>query len=116
MKTFVRLIPLAILAASTSIALADDALNLKTETRSKTVQFSRAVAQTEPGASKLYGKLRWAAFSVCAPGEFPRGVEGKLMRSCAAEALDNAVVEVNVPAVTALHHRRGTVEVLASRR
>ena len=95
MKTFIRLIPVAILATSAS-ALADESINSKVEMRSKTVQFSRAVAQTEPGATALYKKLRSAAYDVCSGHEFPRGVAARTMLACSSAALDEAVVEVNV--------------------
>ena len=52
---------------------------------------------------------------MCSGHEFPRGVAARTMLACSSAALDEAVVEVNVPAVTAIHYR-GTVEVLASRR
>jgi hypothetical protein len=63
----------------------------------------------------LYGKLRTAAQQVCADASPVRLVGGSDYKHCKSVALSQAVQEVNIPAVTAIHTKDGTVEVLASR-
>jgi len=114
MKKSLVLTTAAILAA-TGIASADELSLATKEARSTKVLYSRAVAQSSAGAQELYQRLKAAARMVCADASMELRVGGSDMVACRTSALDAAVQDVNVPAVSALHTRKGTVEVLASR-
>lgn len=87
-----------------------------TTTVSKAVRYDPAVVQTGEGAAALYAKLQSAAQYVCTTGTFALGVDRRAEAKCASEALTRAVQDVNSPTLDAVHaHRRGSVEVVASR-
>lgn len=75
------------------------------EPRAVTVNFDELDLTTAQGAGKLYARLRFAARQVCAPLDGRELTRRNAFKECYSEALENAVKQVNVSAVTALHVR-----------
>ncbi len=115
MKKLTRLMGIATVVVATSLANAESPAMKGAETKSQTVAFSRADAQTADGAKELYMRLRDAAGNVCGASDSAKGIPGWEERACTTSALGGAVREINVPALSALHGKRGTVEVLVAR-
>lgn len=115
MKKLTRLMGIATVVVATGLANAESPTMQGAETKSQTVAFSRADAQTADGAKELYMRLRDAAYNVCGADDAAKGIPGSNQRACTASALGNAVREINVPALSTLHGKRGTVEVLVAR-
>lgn len=92
-------------AAAALVSIAAPAIADSNQPRSVVVNFDELDLTTSQGATKLYARLRFAARQVCAP------LEGRALRQraafneCYAEALTDAVEQVNIAAVTALHAR-----------
>lgn len=79
------------------------------------VRYGDLDASTDSGARALYRRLQTAAWLACANSGPMTGIESV---QCRQTALDNAVTDVNSPALTALH-TGGNVErkaMLARRR
>lgn len=108
-------ITVAIIATGAGVASAGDLSADGRSVRSTTVAFSRADSQSSDGALALYERLRAAASEVCADAGSIHSVGGGDYKHCKSTALTQAVQEVNIPAVSAIHTRSGTVEVMASR-
>jgi UrcA family protein len=82
----------------------------------ETVKFNRTDAQTAAGAAGLYQSLNQAAAHVCIDPAAPATLQHAEYSECRDTALAKAVVEIAIPAVTALHQnsdrgRKGTVTV-----
>jgi len=119
MKMITRLIPIAVLAASSSLATGHEPLRENVAMQSKTVKFSRSAAESPPGAQALYRRVRLAANAVCRDNSYSAGVSRE-MRGCTTDAVDRAVQDINVAAVSAIHYQRdrvdgSSVEVIATR-
>lgn len=110
MKMITRIIPIAVLAASCSLATGHEALHDNVAMQSKTVKFSRSAAESPEGAQALYRRVRFAANDVCREASFAGPGVNREMQGCAAGAVDRAVQDINVPAVTAIHYRGNKVE------
>jgi UrcA family protein len=115
MKKMTRLMGIATVVLATGLANAESPAMKSVETKSETVSFSRAEAQTTEGAQALYMRLRVAAKNVCGERSAADGVASWGQPACASSALGSAVREINVPALSTLHGNRGTVEVLVAR-
>ncbi|MEY2853050.1 MAG: hypothetical protein RL030_182 [Pseudomonadota bacterium] len=115
MKKLTQLMGIATVVLATGIANAESPAMKSVETKSETVAFSRAEAQTTEGAQALYTRLRVAAKNVCGARSGVYGVANWSQQACTSSALGGAIREINVPALSALHGNRGTVEVLVAR-
>jgi UrcA family protein len=118
MNKFNKILPLAMLTA-TGLASAGE-MNLdNVEMRTTTVTYNRTAAESPKGSKALYRHLRSAANDVCNVESFGPGMLSRDALACTAKAVDQAVLDVDVPALTALHSQRGTakgtVDVVASR-
>ena len=91
------------LASFVAGAFANAADNATVETASMPVAFTRAELSTEQGTQALYARLGTAARAVCGAKS---AVLAELVQwqRCRAEALDQAVSEVNDARLSALHH------------
>ena len=74
---------------------------------SKTVSHSDLNLDTSAGVATLYQRIWRAAAEVC---QLPQGtrqliVESQI-RTCRADAVDRAILQVNLPALSALHLAR----------
>lgn len=114
MKKIVTLIPVALLATYGCPAIAGDAAP-QLEVRSQTLQYSRVAASTEAGAQALHARIRAAANRLCRDGLLRYGIADRRARACAEEAVNRAVRDIDLPAVTAVQQRRDAAVVLASR-
>jgi UrcA family protein len=96
MYTKTRMLVLSLLAAVgvSSVALADTAVNVKSET----VRYDDLRLISPVGASVLYARLRSAAERVCGGPALPGQIaEQHRYRACVDEALAKAVTDVNHP-------------------
>ena len=75
-------------------------------TRTETVKFSRASAETPAGAVELYGALQAAASRTCRDEMAPTAW-GASHAECADAALAKAVDDVNIAAVSAIYLQHG---------
>jgi UrcA family protein len=96
----------AAVAMTALMAIASDA---RAESRfvdvapSHTIEYSSAAVATEQGAAELYRKLRSAARSVC-KADGGTVLERRIAtRACIEKSLENAVNQVNMQPLTALH-------------
>jgi UrcA family protein len=94
----------SILVAATSQAHESD----QTTVRYEDLDLSQAA-----DASILYGRLRAAANQVCVRLDIRDLRLQSLQRACVAHALDQAVADVNVGSLTALHRSDRTLRVAA---
>lgn len=92
-------------AAAALVFFSGSALAETGEPRSVTVNYDELDLTTSQGATKLYARLRFAARQVCAPLEGRELNRRVAYKECYSEALESAVQQVNVSAVTALHSR-----------
>jgi UrcA family protein len=69
---------------------------------SKRVQFADLNVDSPEGAKTLYGRIRGAAKEVCALSIGSDPIERVAAHACIESAINKAVKEVNVPALTAL--------------
>jgi UrcA family protein len=95
---FIRCTALLLVAASCFPALAEDALP------STTVRFGDLNLKSQEGVAALYRRIERAAVEVC---DMPQGtlqlrIESEL-KSCRADATDRAIVQANLPKLSALH-------------
>ena len=88
----------------TTLATAGTAQDLVRE--SMEVKFVASDLQTLAGIAKLYGRIESAAKRVC--HEPPMGEWGRYtaFRQCVEVAIEDAVEQVQSPALTALHHSK----------
>ena len=88
-------------------------------TRSETVKYRPSEVATTEGAMQLYGQLKAAAVRVC---ENPSPLAERSFgadpsrRTCVEEALTQAVRDVAVPLVSAMHRYGGQVPAMAASR
>jgi UrcA family protein len=71
--------------------------------QTKTVKYNRAEATTTAGAEQLYGSLNLAVARVCVDSAEPAFLQGAVYAQCRDAALAQAVDEIGIQAVTALH-------------
>ncbi len=76
-------------------------------TKTQTVKFSRAAAQTPVGAVQLYGELRAAASRACRDAGTRPSMMGEAYLACVDGAMGKAVGDVNIAAVSAIHLQTG---------
>lgn len=100
-------IALSLVAASASAS--DDAVV------QKTVRYADLNLDKSADASRLYERLGNAAEAVCSHHEGRDLLTRKMRRACESEALSNAVLELDNPAVTALHTADARVRVAQQR-
>jgi len=91
------------IAAAGLVWVATPAMADSSDTLSVTVNYDELDLSSTQGAAKLYARLRFAARQVCAPFEGRELTRRAAYKECYNEALANAVKNVNVSAVTALH-------------
>lgn len=85
-------------------ALADDASSSKP---SKAVNYSDLNLKSQAGVAALYKRIASAASEVC---QLPQGthqivIESQL-KTCKADTTDRAVMQANLPALTAMHFEK----------
>ena len=119
MNKFNKIIPIVLLGAA-GLASAGESNLDKVEMRTTTVKYSRTAAESPKGSKALYLQLRSAANDVCRVESFSPGMMSKDALACTSSAVGQAVLDIDVPALTALHNQRGsakqgTVDVVASR-
>jgi UrcA family protein len=73
-----------------------------TDDASKRVRFDDLNIAEPAGAKILYRRIRAAASEVCASYYGSNPVNRALVRACVEKAIDDAVMKVNAPALTAL--------------
>ena len=78
------------------------------------VRYSDLNLSNQSDAAELYARLRRAANSVCATFEAPSIRVVRERNECRAEALSNAVAQVDNYAVTALHSQESRLRVAES--
>jgi UrcA family protein len=85
-------------------ALADDATS---RTPSKAVNYSDLNLKSQAGVTALYKRIANAASAVC---QLPQGTDQIVIESelkaCKADTTDRAVMQVNLPALTAMHFQK----------
>ncbi len=92
---------LAILAATAVLPAAADGRFVE---ESLAVRYTDLDLGKEAGVAKLYGRLRNAAEQVCSSGAGPSPLFlSSSLRACVTAALDQAIANVDRPAVTAYH-------------
>ena len=74
---------------------------------SKTVSYADLNLKSTAGVEALYKRIRKAAYEVC---QMPTGthqirIESEL-KACKADAIDRAVLQTNLPKLTALHQSK----------
>ena len=89
------------MALSPSFAAARDA----SAPHEVTVRYDELNMASDSAATALYSRLRSASRQVCAPFQGRELRHRAAFKACYAQALSNAVVQVNRTAVTALHSR-----------
>ncbi len=119
MNKFNKILPLALLTAA-GLASAGEMNRDNVAMRTTTVSYSRTAVESPSGSKALYLRLRSAASDVCGVESFAPGLLSKDALACTAKALDQAVLDIDMPTLTALHSKRGsanhgTVDVVASR-
>jgi UrcA family protein len=73
-------------------------------TKTETVKYSIPNSTTVEGAVALYQKLQEAAVRVCAESDATAyRYTSDSLESCVSSALDNAVQDIGIPMVSALH-------------
>ena len=80
----------------------------ETEARSVTVQYSDLDLTRPEGAQALYRRIEAAAREVCGHADIRELRSFREARRCREQAVDEAVRQVNVGALTALHQKRTT--------
>jgi|GEM_PF-874536 len=81
------------------------------EPQSVSVHYSVQATSTEAGAQKLYRQLQAASRAVCQPYQSRELARLSLYNTCYQQALANAVANVNLAALRAVHNERNTVRV-----
>ena len=90
-----------VFAASAATAQAAE----PSQTLTKTVTYGDLNLDNAAGARALYARLQQAAKQVCSPAESKELSRQQGWKQCVRDALASAVVQINKPAVTALHSR-----------
>jgi UrcA family protein len=108
MNNLIRLTTFAVLAASSFVAAAADS---DTAPQSMVVRFGDLDTAHVPGAAALYGRLKFAAESVCRELGLDRTqkLRGTYDR-CVRKAIGDAVVKVDRPALTTYAAAHGVVQ------
>jgi UrcA family protein len=98
-----NLITLAAIAALSTFALSVAKADTDPGRRSVTVQFADLDATNVQGVAALYRRVKSAAKNVCRELEPDLGLNRspQLYTHCVQEALENALVEIDHPALTA---------------
>jgi UrcA family protein len=110
MRKFIRIASMAVIAGSGALVAAQESPDGES-IRSKTVTFDPASIRTDAGVEDFYQRLRSAARDVCIDEGYPRVMLREEAQSCAAEAVERAVRDVNQSALTDIHLRDGEVNV-----
>ncbi len=71
--------------------------------QTKTVKFNRAEATTPTGAVELYSSLNQVVARVCVDSAEPMYLQGAVYAQCRDAALAQAVDDIGIQAVSALH-------------
>jgi len=73
----------------------------------KTVNYSDINLKSAAGVDALYKRLKKAAYEVC---QMPTGTRQirieQEFKACKADAVDRAVLQINLPTLTALHQSK----------
>jgi len=80
----------------------------------RTVRFDDLNLASPAGAKALYGRIRSAAHRVCEVSAGSDPIQGVAVHTCIDKAIDDAVLHVNAPMLTALRFGGGDVR-LASK-
>jgi UrcA family protein len=83
--------------------------------KSMTVRYDAAAITDHKAAEKLFFRIRLAAEEVCRVASYPLGYELWDEHACAANAVDEAVREADLPALNR-YYSRGSGETLVIRR
>lgn len=99
MNTITRILATTLIAAAAGLASTAHA----EEVQSRSVYYGDLNLSSAAGVQTLYVRIRSAARAVC-PGSNTADIKSKTVRNeCIAKAIDEAVQEVNQPALAALH-------------
>lgn len=115
MKKFVQLMGIATVGLAAGLANAEPLSARKVESKTTTVSFSRAEAETLGGAQDLYVRLRGAAEKVCSEVMVSGGTYSADYRACVSASLDSAVRDANVTLVSLLHGDRSVLQAMVTR-
>ena len=107
MKNFIRIASTALVAGTAALAAVAQSSIDDMASRTRTVTFDPAVTQTDAAAQELYQRLRSAARDVCVQEGYPRVFMDEDAKACATEAVDRAVRDANLSALTGVHVREG---------
>jgi UrcA family protein len=100
-----RIVLLLALGLTGWVGSANAANSLAAPAQSMRVAFADLDLSHAAGVDALYARLRHAAAEVCNPADTLELRALVSYRACAARALDDAVVAVNAPKLTAVHSR-----------
>ena len=102
-SNLIRTAAILLAAISCGSALATDGPALP----SRTVNYSDLNLTSSTGVVALYKRIESAATTVC---QLPQGTRRLLIedeaRACRADAIDRAIAQVNLPALSAVHFAR----------
>ncbi|HEY0685746.1 MAG TPA: UrcA family protein [Steroidobacter sp.] len=84
------------------------------EPLTKVVSYADLNMNSDAGARTLYGRLRMAATTVCAPFKDGKGMQRAQWRTCFNQAIAQSVEKIDQPGLTAYHlSRTGKTEPLS---
>jgi UrcA family protein len=100
-----RIAPLLALGLTAWVGAANAVTGPTASGQSMRVAYGDLDLSHAAGADALYARLRYAAAQVCNPSDTMELRTLVSNRACAARALDDAVVAINAPTLTAVHTR-----------
>lgn len=95
-----KTLPIVLVTVMTSALSPSGNASSSEETRKQEVHYADLDITREPGAERLYKRIRTAAREICGTPGIEQIINASRVRRCAEEATARAIAEVNSPALT----------------